>query len=82
MQGVRLRVDSTCPVSISSFDDPECQRLENDDDTMSSKEEPFNPVIIGGIAAAVVLAVVITVIITFVLVKSCTRTTPTLDHTW
>ena len=83
VQGVRLRVDSTCPVSISSFDDPECQCPEGDD--MSRGEESFSPAIIGGIAAAVVLAasLVVTAIIAFVLVKRYhARTTPNSDHTW
>ena len=72
-----LWVDSSCPVSISSFEDPECP---SPDDIMSSQGEHFSSAIIGGIVAAVVLAVVITTVIIFVFVKKY-RTRTTQEHT-
>ena len=77
VQNITLWVDSSCPVSISSFEDPECP---SPDDTMSSHREHFSPAIIGGIAAAAVLAVVISTVITLVLVKKY-RARTTQEHT-
>ena len=56
VQGLRLRVDSSCSVVISSFSDPEC---------VTERQQPTSdsnlPAIIGGAVAGVV-ALIVTVL--------------------
>ena len=56
VQGLRLRVDSSCSIAISSFSDPECE-TEQQQPTSDSNL----PVIVGGAVAGVV-ALIVTVL--------------------
>ena len=56
VQGLRLRVDSSCSIVISSFSDPECE-TEQQQPTSDSNL----PAILGGVVSGVV-ALVVTVL--------------------
>ena len=56
VQGLRLRVDSSCSIAISSFSDPECE-TEQQQPTSDSNL----PVLVGGAVAGVV-ALIVTVL--------------------
>ena len=57
VQGLRLRVDSSCSIAISSFSDPECETEQQQQPTSGSNL----PAIIGGAVAGVV-ALIVTVL--------------------
>ena len=57
--GVRMTLDSECPVAISSLDEPECQSPANE----SSSN---NVAIIGGIVAAVIAVLIISITVVIV----------------
>ena len=65
VQGLRLDVDSSCSIAISTFGDPQCSTTTTSDSTTTEAALPDNTAAtIGGVVAVIVIAVVaVTVII-------------------
>ena len=63
VQGLNLRVDSTCSIAISSFSDPEC---ESEQQQQPPSGSTF-PAVIGGAVAGVVALIVIVVAVGMVM---------------
>ena len=62
VQGVRLDVDSSCPVAINSFSDPQCITVSPTPTTVVPQSDN-NAAIIGAVVAVIVVLVVTVVII-------------------
>ena len=74
VQGLRLRVDSSCSIAISSFSDPECETEQQQQPTSDSNL----PAIIGGVVAGGV-ALVVTVLavgLVVIMIKRHSTTVP------
>ena len=64
VQGLRLRVDSSCSIAISSFSDPECETEQQQPTSDSSLPAILGGGVAGGVALVVtVLGVGLVVII-------------------
>ena len=72
VQGLRLDVDSSCPVVINYFGDPQCSVATTSDSTTTGAAESDTVAIIGGVVAVIVV-VAVTVIIVALIAGFVTR---------
>ena len=79
VQGLRLTVDPTCPVEISSIDDPECEAKSTDEDSNNTLA-----IISGSVASALVVVTVMVVValVIILVVKRHHSGTPRLVNAW
>ena len=59
VQGVQIRLDTVCPVSITSFDDGECSESPTSASCQSSSDN--TAAIIGGVVVVIVLIIAVLV---------------------
>ena len=62
VQGVRLDVDSSCPIAINSFSDPQCITVSPTPTTVVPQSDN-NAAVVGGVVAVIVVVAVTVVLI-------------------
>ena len=62
VQGIRLDIDSSCPVAINSFSDPQCITVSPTPTTVATQSDN-NAAIIGGVVTVIVVVAVTVIII-------------------